>query len=61
MLPEECLVVEDAVSGVKAAKAAGAKCLALTTSFSKDKLTEADLIRTSLEIDLEELFSFWKF
>lgn len=58
--PEECLVVEDAVSGVKAAKAAGAKCLALTTSFAADKLTEADLIRTSLEIDIEELFLLWK-
>jgi len=42
--PEECLVVEDAVSGVKAAKAAGAKCLALTTSFDADLLTEADWI-----------------
>ncbi len=59
--PEECLVVEDAVSGVKAAKAAGAKCLALTTSFTADKLTEADIIQTSLEMDLEELFLFWKF
>lgn len=57
---DECLVVEDAVSGVKAAKAAGAKCLALTTSFSAYKLTEADLIRTSLEMDLEEVFILWK-
>lgn len=46
--PEECLVVEDAVSGVKAAKAAGAKCLALTTSFDADLLTEADWICENL-------------
>jgi HAD superfamily hydrolase (TIGR01509 family) len=39
-----CLVVEDAVSGIIAGKTAGAKCLALTTSFTADKLTQADWI-----------------
>ena len=42
--PEECLVVEDAISGVTAGKAAGSKCLALTTSFQAEKLKEADWI-----------------
>jgi beta-phosphoglucomutase len=42
--PEECLVVEDAVSGVKSGKAAGCKCLALTTSFKAEDLKEADWI-----------------
>jgi HAD superfamily hydrolase (TIGR01509 family) len=46
--PAECLVVEDAVSGVRAAKAAGCRCLAVTTSFSKDKLHEADWVCESL-------------
>lgn len=46
---DECLVVEDAVSGIRAAKAAGCKCLALTTSFSADRLTEADWICHTLE------------
>jgi len=46
--PSECLVVEDAVSGIKAAKAAGCKCLAVTTSFSSSKLSEADWICDSL-------------
>ncbi len=46
--PEECIVVEDAVSGIKAGKAAGAKCLALTTSFGKEKLHEADWIFPTL-------------
>ena len=40
--PGHCLVVEDAVNGVTAAKAAGARCLALTTSFSEDELAGAD-------------------
>lgn len=42
--PKECLVVEDAISGVTSGKAANCKCLALTTSFSADLLTEADWI-----------------
>ena len=46
--PLECLVVEDAVSGVKAAKSAGAKCLGLTTSFTREQLSEADWIAPSL-------------
>jgi len=36
-----CLVVEDAPNGVAAAKAAGAACLALTTSFAGNVLREA--------------------
>lgn len=39
--PSESLVVEDAVNGVIAAKAAGMRCLGLTTSFSAEKLSEA--------------------
>ncbi len=46
--PEACLVVEDAISGITAGKAAGAKCLALTTSFPAEKLTEADWICADL-------------
>jgi HAD superfamily hydrolase (TIGR01509 family) len=46
--PQECLVVEDAVSGVKAAKTAGCRCLAVTSSFDKAALHEADWICDSL-------------
>jgi HAD superfamily hydrolase (TIGR01509 family) len=46
--PKECLVVEDAVNGVQAAKAAGAKCLALTTSFPKSEFKLADWVSGTL-------------
>ena len=45
---EACLVVEDAVNGVRAAKSAGSKCLGLTTSFTKDQLLDADWIASNL-------------
>jgi HAD superfamily hydrolase (TIGR01509 family) len=46
--PDECLVVEDAVSGIKAGKSAGCRCLGLTTSFDRDALGEADWICNNL-------------
>lgn len=42
--PKRCMVIEDAVNGIQAAKAAGAYCTALTTSFPADLLTGADWI-----------------
>ncbi len=46
--PAHCLVVEDAVNGVAAAKSAGAKCLALTTSFTENQLSAADWFAPNL-------------
>ena len=46
--PEECLVVEDAVNGVKAAKSAGSKCLGITSSFTAEQLVGADWIAPDL-------------
>ncbi len=39
--PEACVVFEDAVNGIRAAKAAGARCLALATGFAPESLREA--------------------
>jgi HAD superfamily hydrolase (TIGR01509 family) len=49
LAPSECLVVEDAISGIEAAKKAGCRCLALTTSFKKEELNKADWISNTLE------------
>lgn len=42
--PQDCLVVEDSVNGVIAAKAAGCGCLGITSTFDKSALHLADLI-----------------
>ena len=47
--PKICLVIEDAVTGVAAAKRAGMRCLAVTNSHTRDSLGEADLVVDSLE------------
>lgn len=57
---ERCLVFEDAISGLKAGKAAGSKVIALATSHAREEL-EADLVIDDFtQINLEqihELFS----
>jgi beta-phosphoglucomutase len=56
LAPNECLVVEDAVSGIKAGNAAGCRCLAVTSSFSAEALAEADWIcRSLLEVPEEAI------
>ena len=51
--PATCVVIEDAPNGVQAAKAAGARCIAVTNSTDAAKLSAADLVCDSLEeIDL---------
>lgn len=46
--PNECVVVEDSVPGVLAAKRAGMKCIAITNSVPASRLKKADLIVKSL-------------
>ncbi|MBT4825010.1 HAD family phosphatase [Candidatus Woesearchaeota archaeon] len=40
--PENCVVIEDAVHGIIAAKKAGMKAIALTTTFPKDKFKKME-------------------
>jgi HAD superfamily hydrolase (TIGR01509 family) len=56
--PIDCLVVEDAVSGIESGKAAGCKCLAITSSFNAASLKEADWICDSLLNVPEEVFNW---
>ncbi len=62
--PKNCIVIEDAVAGVSAAKKAGMYCLAVTNTHPRTSLVEADLIVDTLEEisanDLDELLSPFK-
>lgn len=40
----DCIVIEDAPKGVQAAKAAGMRCLAVTTTHNREELSSATLI-----------------
>jgi len=54
-------VFEDSIAGVKSAKNAGTKVVALTTSESKDDLKKADLvIKDYTEINFDKLTSVIK-
>lgn len=61
LLPQQCVVFEDALVGIQAAKAAGMKVVAVTTTNPAGSLTEADVVVDRLDelslTQLEELFS----
>lgn len=42
--PKDCVVLEDSISGVKSAKAAGCKVVGITTTHTAKELDETDLI-----------------
>lgn len=46
---DQCLVIEDSLAGIRSAKAAGMRVLALTTTYPAEKLTEADLVLPNLQ------------
>jgi HAD superfamily hydrolase (TIGR01509 family) len=47
--PQECLVIEDSLHGVEAARLAGMPVLAVTNSYQKDQLSKADMVVESLD------------
>lgn len=58
--PGNCLVFEDSIHGVRAARDAGMKCVAITNSYPREKLDSAEMVIdsfTDLRVDtLEDLF-----
>ncbi len=54
--PQECVVIEDAVNGIEAGKAAGMRCVAVAQTFAADRLNRADLVRSKIsEITVSDL------
>jgi HAD superfamily hydrolase (TIGR01509 family) len=49
--PEECLAIEDAPAGVRAALAAGAQAIAVTTDLTRQKFRDSDVLDRSHVVD----------
>ncbi|MEM7384753.1 MAG: HAD family phosphatase [Verrucomicrobiota bacterium] len=47
--PEKCWVIEDAKNGIKAGVAAGMRVIAITNSFPREELSEAEMVVDSYE------------
>ena len=58
--PDKCIVIEDSISGILAARASGAKVIGITTTHSAAELPIVDLIISDFESlmipALEKLF-----
>lgn len=55
-LPENIIAIEDSPKGIKAAKSAGIRCLAVGNSYQKDALKEADWVFDSLaDVSVDQL------
>jgi HAD superfamily hydrolase (TIGR01509 family) len=58
VLPHESVAIEDSIFGLQSAKSAGMKAVAITTSFTPDKLTQADkIIHSFTELNVDELLN----
>ncbi len=55
LLPQECIGIEDSVSGIKAAKAAGLFVIGVATSLPPQYLTHADLVLDSTEVAIRRI------
>lgn len=54
--PNECLVIEDSLPGIRGARAAGMKVLAVANTHPVPELREADIVTASLaQVQLQEL------
>lgn len=52
----QCIVIEDSLSGVAAAKAAGSKVIGITTTHSEEELKDTDLtIRDFDDLSMNQL------
>lgn len=59
--PQACLVIEDAIAGVEAARRGGMKCVAVLTTNSAEKLYAADVIVNDLtELTLDALVEIYR-
>lgn len=56
VMPAECVVVEDAVNGIQAAKAAGMRSVAVAQTLSADLLHQAEVVREKIsDVTLSDL------
>jgi len=54
--PAACVVVEDAINGVQAAKAARMRCVAVAQTFPAERLSAANLVRPTIaKVSLNDL------
>jgi len=60
LAPAQCIVFEDALAGIQAAKAGGMKVVAVTTTHPASELTEADLVVDRLDaLSIAQLKAFF--
>ncbi|MBN1972189.1 MAG: HAD family phosphatase [Sedimentisphaerales bacterium] len=59
--PENCIVIEDSLAGIEAAKAAQMSIVALTTTRRREELTDADIIVSGLhELKAKDFVTIFK-
>lgn len=56
--PNNCIVIEDSIPGIEAARRAGMRCIAVTTTNPPEALTQVDIVVESMaQLTLEQLES----
>jgi len=61
ILPGECLVIEDSIHGVEGTRRAGMKCLAVSHTYPKSKLKNADLVIAGFKLfSLRKILKLFK-